>query len=78
MTASRTIARRRFAAAFDVLRGRRPTFDYGLLLVMPFVAAAGGVLISSVIENGVERRRAREDRGFILSGRGARPDTDRS
>jgi hypothetical protein len=72
MTASHTIAQRRIVAALDVLRGRRPRFDYGLLLVMPFIAAAGGVLLSLAIEDAVGRRRARGDRGFILGGRGAR------
>jgi hypothetical protein len=72
MTTSHTIAQKRIVAALDVLRGRRPRFDYGLLLVMPFIAAAGGVLLSLAIEDAVERRRARGDRGFILGGRGAR------
>ena len=72
MTAGPTIARKRVGAALDVLRGRRPRFDYGLLLVLPFVAAAGGVLISLIIEDAVERRRDRGDRGLIRGGRGAR------
>jgi hypothetical protein len=75
MTTGHTITRRRFADALAVLRGRPPRFDYGLLLVLPFVAAAGGVLISLFIENAVERRRANGDRGFIQPGRGAPPDT---
>jgi hypothetical protein len=83
MTAHRNTARRRFAAALDVLRGRRPRFDYGVLLVMPFIAAAGGVLISLVIENAVERRRAhgagldasRRADGALL---GEKPGTARS
>jgi hypothetical protein len=74
MTAGRTIARRRFADALDVLRGRPPRFDYGLLLVLPFVAAAGGVLISLAIEDAIERRRAHGDSGFIRRGRGTPPD----
>jgi hypothetical protein len=57
MTGSRHSTRRRVVVAVDVLRGREPRFDYGLLLVMPFVAAVGGVLISLVIESAVERRR---------------------
>jgi hypothetical protein len=59
MTTNQTIARERIVDAFDVLRGRpRPRrVHYGLLLVLPFVAAAGGVLISLVIENAVGRRR---------------------
>jgi hypothetical protein len=59
MPTNRTIARQRVVAALDVLRGRRPRFDYGLLLIVPFVAAAGGVLISLFIEDAVERRRVR-------------------
>jgi len=78
MTASRTIARERIVAALDVLRGRRPRFDYGLLLVVPFLAAAGGVLVSLIIEDAVERRRARADHGFIRGGRGARQPADGS
>ncbi|MEV4701743.1 hypothetical protein [Actinoplanes sp. NPDC049316] len=54
-----TVARRRLAAALTVLRGRRPKFDYGPLVVMPFLAAAGGVLISFLIEDAVERHRAK-------------------
>ena len=68
MTANHTIARERLVTALDVLRGRPPRVDYGLLLVLPFVAAAGGVLISLLIEDAVDRRRAR---GFIPGGRGA-------
>jgi hypothetical protein len=59
MTTNQTIARERIVDAFDVLRGRPPRVNYGLLLVLPFVAAAGGVLISLVIENAVGRRRSR-------------------
>ncbi|MCA2211476.1 hypothetical protein [Jidongwangia harbinensis] len=58
MRDNRKIAQQRLVTALDVLRGRRPKFDYGLLLVMPFLAAAGGVLISLAIDNAVERRRA--------------------
>jgi hypothetical protein len=57
MTSRHPTALRRSVAALDVLRGRRPRFDWGILIVMPFVAAAGGVLISLAIENAVERRR---------------------
>jgi hypothetical protein len=67
MTANRTIARERLGTALDVLCGRPLRVDYGLLLVLPFVAAAGGVLISLLIEDALERRR---DRGFIPGGRG--------
>ena len=71
MTANHTIARERLVTALDVLRGRPLRVDYGLLLVLPFVAAAGGVLISLLIEDAVERRRARGNGGFIPGGRGA-------
>ncbi|GIE47147.1 hypothetical protein Ani05nite_06810 [Amorphoplanes nipponensis] len=75
MTARMTTPRERIGGAVAVLRGRRPPVDYGLLLVMPFLAAAGGVLVSMLIEDAVERRRdrGREDRGFTRGGRGARP-----
>ena len=59
MSETRNTARRRLRTAFDVLRGRRPRFDYGLLIVLPFVAAAGGALISLAVENVVEGRRTR-------------------
>jgi hypothetical protein len=67
MTANHSIARERIGTAVAVLRGRPPRVDYGLLLVLPFVAAAGGVLVSLLIEDAVQRRR---DRGFIRGGRG--------
>ncbi|PRY30849.1 hypothetical protein [Pseudosporangium ferrugineum] len=57
MSTNRSTARRRLVAASEVLRGRPPRFDYGLLIVMPFLAAAGGVLISLALENALEKRR---------------------
>jgi hypothetical protein len=56
----RTIARLRAAAAYEALRGRPPKPDYGLLLVMPFVAAAGGALIAWRVEEATSRWRARQ------------------
>jgi hypothetical protein len=61
MRTTRHTTRRRLVAAQQVLRGRRPRFDYGLLLVMPLLAAAGGVLLSMAIENAVDRRRTIEE-----------------
>ncbi|MEV4641432.1 hypothetical protein AB0J80_29220 [Actinoplanes sp. NPDC049548] len=51
--------RRRMITAWGILRGRPPRPDYGLLLVMPFLAAAGGSLIASVIDSVVESRRGK-------------------
>ncbi|GAA2852270.1 hypothetical protein Acy02nite_52120 [Actinoplanes cyaneus] len=54
----RTIAERRAAAAYEVLRGRPVRPDYGYLVVLPLLAAAGGALIAWGIESMVLRRRA--------------------
>ncbi|MFI7600388.1 hypothetical protein [Actinoplanes sp. NPDC049681] len=51
--------RRRIATALGVLRGRPPRTDYGILLVMPFLAAAGGSLVGLAVDAAVQRRRAR-------------------
>lgn len=56
---SRRGTERTVRAALDVLRGRPPAIDYGLLLVIPFVAAMGGSLVSSIADAVVERRRSR-------------------
>ena len=53
---NRTVLRRA-VAAYDTLRGRPARPDYGLLLVLPLLAAAGGALISLGFESIVERRR---------------------
>jgi hypothetical protein len=47
----------RSVAAYDLLRGRPPKPDYGLLVVLPFLAAAGGVLVGLGLESMVDRRR---------------------
>ncbi|MEV8508927.1 hypothetical protein AB0368_29410 [Actinoplanes sp. NPDC051475] len=51
--------RRRFSTAVDALRGRPPRTDYGILLVMPFLAAAGGSLVGLAVDAAVQRRRTR-------------------
>ncbi|WP_229073721.1 hypothetical protein [Actinoplanes sp. DH11] len=52
----RTRTRQRAVAAYGVLRGRPPRPDYGVLVVLPLVAAAGGALIGLSLENAVQRR----------------------
>jgi len=56
MTRRRT-ARRRAAVAYDVLRGRPVRLDYGVLVVLPVLAAAGGALLGWGAETIVTRRR---------------------
>lgn len=51
--------RRRFSTALSVLRGRPPRVDYGILLVMPFLAAAGGSLVGLAVDAAVQRRRTK-------------------
>lgn len=53
----RSNARRRAAAAYAVLRGRPVRPDYGILVVLPLVAAAGGALIGLGVESAVSNRR---------------------
>lgn len=48
--------RQRAVAAYGVLRGRPPRPDYGVLVVLPLVAAAGGALIGFGVESAVGRR----------------------
>ena len=62
MTAGRPAPLRRLVAALEVLRAGPPAPDYGLLLVTPFLAAAGGLLVSLAVDIVVERRRARHGR----------------
>jgi hypothetical protein len=50
--------RRRVSAAYGTLRGRPLKPDYGILVIMPLLAAAGGVLISRGLETALDRRRA--------------------
>ncbi len=53
----RKIAEQRASVAYDVLRGRPVRPDYGYLVVLPLLAAAGGALIAWGIESLVTRRR---------------------
>ncbi|MEU4421443.1 hypothetical protein AB0F81_12520 [Actinoplanes sp. NPDC024001] len=48
--------RQRAVAAYGVLRGRPARPDYGVLVVLPLVAAAGGALIGLGVESAVGRR----------------------
>jgi hypothetical protein len=57
MSNRRRIMRRRAAAAYRIMRGRPPKPDYGILVILPLLAAFGGVLISRGIESFVDRRR---------------------
>ncbi|ROP28758.1 hypothetical protein [Couchioplanes caeruleus] len=50
----------RLATAWGVLRGRSSRPDYGMLLVLPFLAAAGGALLALAVESAVGARRTRE------------------
>ncbi|WIM98401.1 hypothetical protein ACTOB_002001 [Actinoplanes oblitus] len=56
----REIAKQRAGDAYLVLRGRPARPDYGILVVLPLVAAAGGALIALGLEALVSRRRAPE------------------
>src|SRR3954447_18906813 len=44
-------ATQRFSGAWGVLRGRPPKPDFGLLLVLPFLASAGGALAGLALES---------------------------
>jgi hypothetical protein len=50
----------RASAAYDTLRGRAPKRDYGILVIMPLLAAIGGVLLGLAVESFVDRRRDAE------------------
>ena len=54
----REIARRRASDAYLVLRGRPTRPEYGVLVVLPLVAAAGGALIALGLEALISRRKA--------------------
>ncbi|WP_436533045.1 hypothetical protein [Actinoplanes sp. HUAS TT8] len=51
------MSRRKTAIAYDVLRGHPVRPDYGYLVVLPLIAAAGGALIAWGIETLVSHRR---------------------
>jgi hypothetical protein len=57
MTTRNRIMVQRAAAAYGMLRGRPPKPDYGILVILPLLAAFGGALISMGIESFVDRRR---------------------
>jgi hypothetical protein len=58
MSRKQSTAWLRVVTAYGVLRGRVPRPDYGLLLVMPLFAAAGGALIGLGVDIAVTRRTA--------------------
>lgn len=64
------------AAGYDTLSGRTPKPDYGILIIFPFLAAAGGSLAALVIEIMIERRRSRRPNDEITSPVSARSDVD--
>jgi hypothetical protein len=55
----RDTATQRFTGAWGVLRGRPPKPDFGLLLVLPFLASAGGALAGLALESFLGRHRRR-------------------
>jgi hypothetical protein len=61
MSRKRNTSWRRTVAAYDVLRGRPAKADYGLLIVLPLLASAGGFLIGLGVDLAVNRRAARRD-----------------
>jgi hypothetical protein len=64
MKASRHPITARPAAALKTLRGRPAKPDYGVLIVFPFLAAAGGMLLGLAIDSMVVRRRASRSPGY--------------
>jgi hypothetical protein len=58
MSGKRNTPWRRTVAAYAVLRGRPPKPDYGLLIVLPMAASAGGALIGLGVDMAVNRRTA--------------------
>jgi hypothetical protein len=58
MRRSKVHTGRRASTASGGLRGRQPKPDYGILLVLPFLAAAGGALIGLGVESMADRHRA--------------------
>lgn len=67
------VVARRIGDAYRTLRGRPPKPDYGVLVVMPFLAAAGGSLVAYGAETLLEIRRARYGRTEGTPARGRRP-----
>jgi hypothetical protein len=49
----RNIIAQRGRSAWQGLRGRPPKRDYGLLIVLPFLAAAGGAFLGQSLESAV-------------------------
>ena len=49
----------RVMAAYDTLSGRRSKPDYGILIIFPFLAAAGGSLAALAVDMVVDGRKSR-------------------
>ncbi|WP_133877568.1 hypothetical protein [Paractinoplanes brasiliensis] len=58
---SLSTVRRRTADAYDVLRGRPPKPDYGILIVFPLIAASAGALIGIGVDQAVVRLTSRRN-----------------
>jgi hypothetical protein len=56
---------RRAAGAYDTLSGRTPKPDYGILIIFPFLAAAGGSLAALAVEMVIEGRKSRRARARL-------------
>lgn len=76
MSRKRNTTWRRTTDAYDVLRGRPPKPDYGLLIVLPLMASAAGALIGLGVDIALTRRAAR--RGGSDAGMSTSPDLMRS
>jgi hypothetical protein len=71
----RKIARRRAAVAYDVLRGRPVRAGYGLLVVVPLLAAAGGALIGWGLETLASRNRTAQPATAVDTAANLRPES---
>ena len=71
----RQIARRRTAAAYDVLRGRPVKLDYGAFVLVPLLAAVGGALLAWSLEKLITRDRSGEPAVVADAPEALRPET---
>lgn len=55
MSGKRNTPWRRTVAAYDVLRGRPPEVDYGLLILLPMAASVGGAMIGFGMDAALNR-----------------------
>jgi hypothetical protein len=61
----------RCRSAWQDLRGRPAKPDYGLLIVLPFLAAAGGAFLGQSLESAVRLLAGRSERSAAAVTRGA-------